>query len=77
VSGLSGQALRRSGWWLFLKMLPVVAVLFLLFPRVGPLWSVPLVSDQATTGLSDEMTPGGITSLVQNDERAFRVTFRW
>lgn len=74
VSGLSGQALRRSGW-LFLKMLPVVAVLFLLFPRVGPLWSVPLVSDQATTGLSDEMTPGGITSLVQNDERAFRATF--
>ena len=74
VSGLSGQALRRSGW-LFVKMLPVVAVLFVLFPRVGPLWSVPLVSDQAMTGLSDEMTPGGITSLVQNDERAFRATF--
>lgn len=74
VSGLSGQALRRSGW-LFVKMLPVVAILFVLFPRIGPLWSVPLVSDKGTTGLSDEMTPGAISSLGQNDERAFRVTF--
>lgn len=74
VSGLSGQALRRCGW-LFAKMLPVVALLFVFFPRVGPLWSVPLVSDQAMTGLSDTMTPGSVSRLVQNDERAFRVTF--
>ena len=74
VGGLSMPALRRSGW-LFLKMLPIVALLFVFFPRVGPLWSVPMVSDQGRTGLSDEMTPGSVTRLVQNDERAFRVAF--
>lgn len=65
---------RRSGG-LFLKALPVVVILFVFFPRVGPLWSVPLVSNQATTGLSDEMSPGKITQLAQSSARVFRVEF--
>lgn len=69
----------RSGWrrlgMTLLKVLPVVVLLFVFFPRMAPLWSVPLVSGEARTGLSDSMTPGDISSLAQSDERAFRVSF--
>ncbi|GHD45732.1 Transglutaminase-like enzyme, putative cysteine protease [Marinobacter persicus] len=69
----------RRGWkrlaGMVLKTLPVVILLFVFFPRMAPLWSVPMVSDQARTGLSDTMTPGDISSLAQNSERAFRVSF--
>ena len=71
---MGGEAMKRSAL-VFVKMLPVVVVLFIFFPRIGPLWSVPLVSEQGTTGLSDTMAPGAITSLAQNDDPAFRVTF--
>lgn len=65
---------RRLGWMLA-KTLPIVIALFVFFPRMAPLWSVPLVSGQARTGLSDTMAPGDISSLAQSSERAFRVTF--
>ena len=69
----------KSGWrrlgGLFLKTLPVVVLLFVFFPRMSPLWSVPLVSGEARTGISDTMRPGDISSLAQSSERAFRVTF--
>ncbi|MCK7544702.1 DUF3488 and transglutaminase-like domain-containing protein [Marinobacter bryozoorum] len=68
------RGLRRLGGML-LKTLPVVIALFVFFPRMAPLWSVPLVSEQARTGLSDSMTPGDISSLAQSSERAFRVSF--
>ncbi|WP_148862634.1 transglutaminase TgpA family protein [Marinobacter fonticola] len=68
-----------SGWKrlgvLFLKTLPVVVLLFVFFPRMAPLWSVPLVSGEAKTGISDQMEPGSISNLAQSSERAFRVTF--
>ncbi|MFW5823835.1 MAG: transglutaminaseTgpA domain-containing protein [Marinobacter sp.] len=67
-------SLRRLGGML-LKTLPVVIALFIFFPRMAPLWSVPLVSEQARTGLSDSITPGDISSLAQSSERAFRVSF--
>ena len=59
---------------LVLQAVPLTLVLFLLFPRVGPLWSVPL-PNAATTGLSDEITPGDVASLSQSDSLAFRVRF--
>ena len=72
------QALK-SGWrrlgGMFLKSLPIVVLLFLFFPRLAPLWSVPLVSGQAQTGIADTMRPGDISSLAQSSERAFRVSF--
>ena len=70
--GLAG--LRRLGLML-LKTLPIVVLLFVFFPRMGPLWSVPLVSGQGQTGISDTMSPGSISNLAQSSERAFRVTF--
>lgn len=65
---------RRLGG-MFLKTLPVVVLLFVFFPRMSPLWSVPLVSGEARTGISDTMRPGDISNLAQSSERAFRVTF--
>ncbi len=56
--------------------LPVALVLFLLFPRVpGPFWALPSRSASGLTGLSDEMSPGRISQLIQSDEVAFRVAF--
>lgn len=65
---------RRLGG-MFLKSLPIVVLLFLFFPRLDPLWSVPLVSGAAKTGISDSMAPGDISNLAQSSERAFRVSF--
>lgn len=55
--------------------LPLVAVLFLFFPRIAPLWSIPVKTQEATSGITDRMTPGDISRLGKSDERAFRVDF--
>ncbi len=55
---------------------PLVLLLFMLFPRFdSPLWSMPRESSSARTGLSDSMTMGNITDLVDSEEIAFRVRF--
>lgn len=60
---------------LLLQALPVMLLLFLVFPRLpGPLWAVSS-SSSATTGLSEELSPGDITKLGLSDEVAFRVEF--
>nr|WP_242634446.1 DUF3488 and transglutaminase-like domain-containing protein [Marinobacter salicampi] len=74
LKGATWASWRRLGVML-LKTLPIVVLLFVFFPRMPPLWSVPLVSNQARTGISDTMTPGSISDLAQSSERAFRVTF--
>lgn len=62
--GLLGQAL------------PVMVVLFLLFPRIeSPLWALGDDDTQGVTGLSDRMEPGAITKLTQSSAVAFRVAF--
>ncbi|MBU2955669.1 DUF3488 and DUF4129 domain-containing transglutaminase family protein [Marinobacter sp. F3R08] len=65
---------RRLGA-MFLKTIPIVVLLFVFFPRMSPLWSVPLVTGEARTGISDTMKPGDISNLAQSSERAFRATF--
>jgi len=62
-------ALKLSLWFV-----PLWLVLFLLFPRLSPLWQLP-ISQQAITGLGDELNPGSIEQLVESDELAFRVEF--
>jgi transglutaminase-like putative cysteine protease len=69
-------AARLSGQ-LMLQTLPVMLILFLLFPRIpGPFWALPSASGSGATGLSNEMTPGTIAQLSLSDEVAFRVTFK-
>ncbi|MFO7994093.1 MAG: transglutaminaseTgpA domain-containing protein [Marinobacter sp.] len=74
IPGAMKAGWRRLGMML-VKTLPIVVLLFVFFPRMAPLWSVPLVSGEARTGISDSMTPGDISSLAQSSERAFRVSF--
>ncbi len=60
---------------LMLLALPLLAVLYVVFPRFGPLWSMPLKSSSAFTGLDDSVSPGDVANLAQSGERAFRATF--
>lgn len=58
------------------QSIPLMIVLFVLFPRVAPLWTVPLQSLTGKTGITDSMTPGDIANLTRSDDLAFRVTFK-
>ncbi|ENX42022.1 transglutaminaseTgpA domain-containing protein [Acinetobacter sp. NIPH 2100] len=53
--------------------IPFFLILFIFFPRLPPLWAVPIQKDQATTGISDRMSPGDIAQLSQSSALAFRV----
>lgn len=68
------KTIRLAGIML-LQAMPLMLVLFFLFPRIGPLWSVPIKSHTAKTGVSDFMKPGDISNLSKSDEVAFRVRF--
>lgn len=55
--------------------IPLMLVLFVVFPRIGPLWSVPMNQTAARSGLSDSMSPGDISQLTRSGALAFRVSF--
>ena len=75
-AALPGLDCARMAALMVVESLPLMLSLFFLFPRLpGPLWGVPTESQQATTGLSDEMTIGRITNLGASEEVAFRATF--
>ena len=66
----------RLAGTLLLKALPLMLVMYLLFPRLqGGLWGLPSDAYAGRTGLSDSMNPGSINQLSQNTEPAFRVEF--
>ncbi len=60
---------------LCMQALPLTIVLFVVFPRIAPLWAVPISSNGNSTGVSDEMSPGDISQLGRSSELAFRVQF--
>ncbi len=53
---------------------PVMALLFVLFPRIGPLWGVPQDAS-AKTGLSNNMSLGTVAELAKDDSVALRLKF--
>ncbi|RDE24922.1 DUF3488 domain-containing protein [Motiliproteus coralliicola] len=55
--------------------LPMMLVLFVLVPRIGPIWSLDLGQNRAKTGLSETISAGDIAQLSQSSELAFRVEF--
>lgn len=60
---------------LLASALPLALLAFVLVPRLSsPLWGAPS-QDQARTGLSERMSPGGFTELLIDDHPAMRVTF--
>jgi len=70
------QKLKISATLVF-QALPLMLILFVLFPRIpGPLWELPDDSKSARSGLSDTMSPGNISQLIQSNEVAFRVKFK-
>ncbi|MFZ5530350.1 MAG: transglutaminase TgpA family protein, partial [Pseudomonadota bacterium] len=61
---------------LLAQAVPLMLVLFVLFPRVqGPLWGLPQDTRATITGLSDKMAPGSVSQLILSDAVAFRVKF--
>ncbi|MEO8856122.1 MAG: DUF3488 and transglutaminase-like domain-containing protein [Burkholderiaceae bacterium] len=54
---------------------PVMVVLFLLFPRLAPLWGVPGDAMSGRSGLSSTMQVGSIATLALDDSIALRVRF--
>ncbi|HEP8322229.1 TPA: DUF3488 domain-containing protein [Pseudomonas aeruginosa] len=80
--GLQQSAFASRPWptlWLagglLLQALPLMLLLFLFFPRLGPLWSLPMPGNKGVTGLSESMAPGDIAELGRSAELAFRVRF--
>ena len=64
----------KIGFLLILQSLPLALLLFLVFPRLPPLWLMPqLKTDQ--TGISDEVSFGEIQRLTRSAALAFRVNF--
>ena len=68
--------IKRAGV-LLLQALPLMLVLFVLFPRIqGPLWGLPQDAYAGLTGLSDSMSPGSLNNLILSDSVAFRASFQ-
>jgi protein-glutamine gamma-glutamyltransferase len=54
---------------------PVMAALFILFPRLAPLWGIPSDAMTGRSGLSANMKVGSIASLALDDSIAMRIRF--
>lgn len=79
MSASPSEPARQSfatGGRLLLYALPLALAMWVFFPRIAtPFWAVPIDSSRATSGLSDTMSPGDISSLSMSNEVAFRVSF--
>lgn len=68
------RAARTAGWMALLGA-PIMAVLFVLFPRFAPLWGIPSDAMTGRSGLSASLSVGTIASLALDDSIAMRVRF--
>ncbi|HEY8357688.1 MAG TPA: transglutaminaseTgpA domain-containing protein [Ramlibacter sp.] len=68
------EAARTAGLMALLGA-PIMAVLFLLFPRFAPLWGIPGDAMTGRSGLSSTMQVGNMAALALDENIAFRV--RW
>ncbi|MEJ2129347.1 MAG: DUF3488 domain-containing protein, partial [Woeseiaceae bacterium] len=80
ISSAVGERPRRSfstSLRLVSYAAPLAAAMWIFFPRIAtPFWAVPMDTGTATSGISDTMSPGDISSLSMSDEVAFRATFK-
>ncbi len=58
-----------------LSSIPLLIVCFMFFPRLPPLWTMPLDTSSAQIGFGDKVAPGDISKLTKSSEVAFRVNF--
>ncbi len=68
------QAARMAGSMALLGA-PIMLVLFLLFPRLAPLWGLPSDAMSGRSGLSGSMQVGTIAQLALDDSIALRIRF--
>ncbi|MDH5708710.1 MAG: DUF3488 domain-containing protein, partial [Hylemonella sp.] len=68
------QSARLAGS-LALLGAPIMVLLFLLFPRLAPLWGTPHDAMTGRSGLSEQMEVGSIASLALDDSVAMRLRF--
>jgi transglutaminase-like putative cysteine protease len=68
------QAARTASFMVLLGA-PVMAALFLLFPRLAPLWGIPSDAMTGRSGLAATMQVGNIASLALDESIAMRVKF--
>ncbi|MCF8028309.1 MAG: DUF3488 and transglutaminase-like domain-containing protein [Desulfobacteraceae bacterium] len=67
--------LKRAGMILG-QAVPLMIILFLLFPRMqGSLFGMRQTG-RAISGFSEQLSPGSVSSLVKSDEVAFRALFK-
>ena len=70
------SAIVRYAGLLLAQATPFMLIIFLLFPRIsGPLWGLPKDAHSGLSGLSEQMSPGSLNSLIQSGAIAFRVQF--
>ncbi len=71
----SASVSLKTAFVIVLQAVPIMIVIFIFFPRIeAPKWML-FDDGRATTGLSDTLEPGTISSLGMNSELAFRVKF--
>ena len=68
------QAFRTAATMALLGA-PIMAALFMLFPRMAPLWGMPSDTMAGRSGLSGAMKVGNIAELALDDSVALRVRF--
>ncbi len=68
------KAAKTAGWMALLGA-PVMVLLFVLFPRLAPLWGVPSDAMTGRSGLSATMQVGTIASLALDESIAMRIAF--
>lgn len=73
-TGGQGSSLKLA-LKLLAQAVPLMLLLFLFFPRLEPLWSLPQPSNKGLTGLSDNMAPGDMAELSKSAALVFRASF--
>ena len=72
AEGRSVWPAMRLGLGMVLQTLPLVVLMFIVFPRVQGTFLLRLSNPNVgLTGMSDHLQPGGFESLAQSDELAF------
>ena len=79
ISAEPGESVRRSfatAGRMISYAAPIAIAMWIFFPRIAtPFWAVPIDTSSGSSGLSDTMSPGDISSLSMSDAVAFRVRF--
>ena len=66
--------LRTAGVTLSLAA-PLLIFLFIVMPRLPPLWAMPLQKQEARIGMGEDMSPGDFSKPSRSAELAFRAGF--